>query len=60
MLTKPAPLSVVILVNADLMRLRAFGPAVHGFLDTIRDGLPTHRFRRFLRYTARYMNNAWV
>jgi hypothetical protein len=25
------------LVNADLMRLRAFGPAVHGFLDTIRD-----------------------
>ncbi|KQT50302.1 lipase [Devosia sp. Leaf420] len=25
-------------VNADLMRLRAFGPAVHGFLDTIRDG----------------------
>jgi hypothetical protein len=24
-------------VNADLMRLRAFGPAVHGFLDTIRD-----------------------
>ncbi|WP_366980638.1 SGNH/GDSL hydrolase family protein [Mycolicibacterium frederiksbergense] len=28
-------------VNADLMRLRAFGPAVHGFLDTIRDGHPT-------------------
>ena len=28
------------LVNADLMRLRAFGPAVHGFLDTIRDGHP--------------------
>ncbi|MEU5263108.1 GDSL-type esterase/lipase family protein [Amycolatopsis sp. NPDC021455] len=27
-------------VNADLMRLRAFGPAVHGFLDTIRDGHP--------------------
>lgn len=26
------------LVNVDLMRLRAFGPAVHGFLDTIRDG----------------------
>jgi hypothetical protein len=24
----------------DLMRLRAFGPAVHGFLDTIRDGHP--------------------
>ena len=22
------------------MRLRAFGPAVHGFLDTIRDGHP--------------------
>ncbi|MEV0094242.1 SGNH/GDSL hydrolase family protein [Streptomyces sp. NPDC050738] len=29
------------LVNMDLMRLRAFGPAVHGFLDTIRDGHPT-------------------
>ncbi len=27
-------------VNADLMRLRAFGPTVHGFLDTIRDGHP--------------------
>ena len=26
------------LVNADLMRRRAFGSAVHGFLDTIRDG----------------------
>lgn len=29
------------LVNADLMRLRAFGPAVHGFLDTIREGHPS-------------------
>lgn len=28
------------LVNADVMRLRAFAPAVHGFLDTIRDGHP--------------------
>ncbi|MER6361646.1 GDSL-type esterase/lipase family protein [Kitasatospora sp. NPDC001527] len=28
------------LVNHDLMRLRAFVPAVHGFLDTIRDGHP--------------------
>ena len=28
-------------VNADLMRVRALGPAVHGFLDTIRDGHPT-------------------
>ncbi|MFE6352924.1 GDSL-type esterase/lipase family protein [Streptomyces rochei] len=28
-------------VNADLMRLRAFGPAVHGFLDTVREGHPT-------------------
>ncbi|WP_436763122.1 GDSL-type esterase/lipase family protein [Streptosporangium sp. V21-05] len=28
------------LVNHDLMRLRAFGPAVHGFLDTIREGHP--------------------
>lgn len=29
------------LVNADVMRLRAFTAAVHGFLDTIRDGHPT-------------------
>ena len=29
------------LVNGDVMRLRAFGPAVHGFLDTIREGHPT-------------------
>ncbi|MEV4888632.1 GDSL-type esterase/lipase family protein [Nonomuraea sp. NPDC055795] len=28
------------LVNADAMRLRAFVPAVHGFLDTIREGHP--------------------
>jgi hypothetical protein len=28
------------LANHDLMRRRAFGPAVHGFLDTIRDGHP--------------------
>ncbi|RII15578.1 hypothetical protein DSC45_17255 [Streptomyces sp. YIM 130001] len=28
-------------VNADLMRLRAFGPAVHGFLDTVREGHPS-------------------
>ncbi|MEV0745445.1 MULTISPECIES: GDSL-type esterase/lipase family protein [unclassified Streptomyces] len=28
------------IVNADLMRLRAFAPAVHGFLDTIREGHP--------------------
>ncbi|MEU6670388.1 GDSL-type esterase/lipase family protein [Streptomyces sp. NPDC046727] len=28
-------------VNADAMRLRAFIPAVHGFLDTIREGRPT-------------------
>ncbi|CAL9319381.1 GDSL-type esterase/lipase family protein [Streptomyces sp. R02] len=28
------------LVNADVMRMRAFGPAVHGFLDTVRDGHP--------------------
>ncbi|MGY2701943.1 SGNH/GDSL hydrolase family protein [Nocardioides sp. HB32] len=27
-------------VNHDLMRRRAFGPAVHGFVDTIRDGHP--------------------
>lgn len=29
------------LVNSDAMRLRAFGPAMHGFLDTIREGHPT-------------------
>jgi hypothetical protein len=29
------------IVNADVMRLRAFAPAVHGFLDTIREGHPT-------------------
>ncbi|MCD4526299.1 SGNH/GDSL hydrolase family protein [Nocardioides sp. cx-173] len=29
------------LVNADVMRLRAFRAAVHGFLDTVRDGHPT-------------------
>ncbi|MFZ4270025.1 GDSL-type esterase/lipase family protein [Streptomyces arboris] len=29
------------IVNLDLMRLRAFGPAVHGFLDTLREGHPT-------------------
>ncbi|MFC5140176.1 GDSL-type esterase/lipase family protein [Actinomycetospora rhizophila] len=28
------------LVNADLMRRRALGPALHGFLDTIREGRP--------------------
>ncbi|GAB3624068.1 SGNH/GDSL hydrolase family protein [Mariniluteicoccus endophyticus] len=27
-------------VNSDLMRRRAFGPAVHGFLDAVRDGHP--------------------
>ena len=29
------------IANHDLMRLRAFGPAMHGFLDTIREGQPT-------------------
>lgn len=29
------------LCNTDLMRLRAFGPAIHGFVDTIREGHPT-------------------
>ncbi|MDD7940000.1 SGNH/GDSL hydrolase family protein [Actinomycetospora lutea] len=29
------------LVNADLLRRRALGPALHGFLDTIREGRPT-------------------
>lgn len=27
-------------INHDAMRLRVFGPAVHGFLDTIREGHP--------------------
>ncbi|MCX5555943.1 GDSL-type esterase/lipase family protein [Streptomyces sp. NBC_00038] len=31
----------VNLVNTDVMRLRAFTPAVHGFLDTVREGHPT-------------------
>ncbi|WP_179646672.1 GDSL-type esterase/lipase family protein [Spinactinospora alkalitolerans] len=31
----------VNLVNTDLMRLRAFTSAVHGFLDTVREGHPT-------------------
>ncbi len=41
--TPAAMISVKIginVVNADLMRRRAFAPAVHGFLDTIRDGHP--------------------
>ncbi|QGK71819.1 lipase [Allosaccharopolyspora coralli] len=29
------------LVNGDVMRRRAFAPAVHGFLDTIREGHPS-------------------
>ncbi|MET9776462.1 SGNH/GDSL hydrolase family protein [Streptomyces sp. NPDC006367] len=29
------------IVNTDAMRLRAFVPAVHGFLDTVREGHPT-------------------
>ncbi|MGW4928442.1 GDSL-type esterase/lipase family protein [Agromyces sp. NPDC004153] len=29
------------LVNADVMRMRAFRPAVDGFLDTLREGHPT-------------------
>lgn len=29
------------IVNGDVMRLRAFSPAVHGFLDTLRDGHPS-------------------
>jgi hypothetical protein len=36
----PHRLPGINLVNSDLMRQRAFGPAVHGFLDTIRDGHP--------------------
>jgi hypothetical protein len=28
------------LVNLDVMRLRALGPAMHGFIDTIREGHP--------------------
>lgn len=33
------------LVNQDLLRRRALGPAVHGWLDTIRDGHPTTAIR---------------
>lgn len=29
------------IVNTDAMRLRAFTPAVHGFLDIVREGHPT-------------------
>lgn len=29
------------LVNGDVLRMRAFGPCLHGFLDTIREGHPT-------------------
>ncbi|MEU6479837.1 SGNH/GDSL hydrolase family protein [Streptomyces sp. NPDC047017] len=29
------------IANSDAMRLRVFGPAVHGFLDTLREGHPT-------------------
>jgi hypothetical protein len=29
------------IVNTDVMRLRAFTPAVHGFLDTVREGHPS-------------------
>lgn len=29
------------LVNANVMTMRAFAPAVHGFIDTIRDGHPS-------------------
>jgi hypothetical protein len=28
------------IVNADTLRMRTFGPALHGFLDTVRDGHP--------------------
>ncbi|MER7773304.1 SGNH/GDSL hydrolase family protein [Kitasatospora sp. NPDC096140] len=31
----------ISLVNSDAMRLRALTPAVHGFLDTVREGHPT-------------------
>ncbi|PRY12060.1 GDSL-type esterase/lipase family protein [Kineococcus rhizosphaerae] len=43
---RDAPADVVSLelginvVNSDAMRLRAFTPAVHGFLDTVREGHP--------------------
>jgi lysophospholipase L1-like esterase len=33
------------LVNQDLLRRRALGPALHGWLDTIRDGHPTTPIR---------------
>ena len=41
-------------VNLDSMRLRAFVPAVHGFLDTIRDGHPHHPARAHLADLLRH------
>lgn len=32
------------IVNGDTLRMRTFGPALHGFLDTVRDGHPTTPF----------------
>ena len=42
------------IVNADVMRLRAFGPAVHGFLDTVRDGHPGVPMLVFARCTVQF------
>ncbi|WP_323118126.1 SGNH/GDSL hydrolase family protein [Burkholderia alba] len=42
------------LVNTDLMRLRAFTPAVHGFLDTLREGLRACRCGSSRRSTVRF------
>jgi hypothetical protein len=41
------------LVNADSMRERTFRPAVHAFLDTIREGIPTRRSSSSRRSRAR-------
>ena len=41
------------IVNGDTMRERTFAPALHGFLDTVRDGHPTTRSRSSRRSSAR-------
>lgn len=37
----PEGLISINAVNTSPLRLRAFTPAVHGFLDTVREGYPT-------------------
>ena len=42
------------IVNADSMTVRTFPPALHGFLDTLRAGSPTHRSSSHRRSSARW------